>query len=97
MRNVSSARAQVLPLARTMTPMHFGAASRCVKNELDEKRTEAFLGFMSGREASPQWPKCPTCNFAFQVEFQEALEASCGVKNYLLCEIMDILCAEKHL
>jgi hypothetical protein len=37
----------------------------------------------------PAWPKCPACSMELTAKAVDG--PSCGVKNYIMCDVIDIL------
>ena len=59
--------------------------------EIDIKRAEAFKTYTTNKKAPISWPTCYSCGAEFKTEKQEEVVKSCGIKNYMLCELIDIL------
>jgi hypothetical protein len=76
-----------LSLSLSLSACHWNS---CV-SELDTTRETAFRNAQKNKGLVPSWPKCPTCLAEIKVENEKGLRTSCGIKNYKLCDIIDIL------
>jgi len=74
-------------LALSLSARHWDS---CVA-DWDKKREDAFRDAQKNKGLAPSWPKCPTCSAEIKVDDERGLRTSCGVKNYRLCDIIDIL------
>ncbi len=54
---------------------------------MDRDRAKAFRD----AQRKTAWPSCPTCAKEIKVDNEKGLQSSCGVKNYKLCDIVDVL------
>jgi len=76
--------------ARILTVCGHSFCDSCVA-DFDADRKNAFQEAKKNKGRAPSWPTCPVCAAEIKVDNEKGLQTSCGVKNYKLCDVIDIL------